>query len=213
MVFERYSELEGQHAFLSPSQSYWLRYDDEKLRDRYLKSLAVQRGTELHEYAHQAIRLNRMQPRNKDTVNMFINDAIGFKMSSEQVLYYDGFCYGTSDAIDYKRNILRIHDLKTGETEAHMDQLKVYAALFCLNYQDLVREARRRGKSDKEIADKYDLKPSELHFDPRQMNDIELRIYQLGEIREEHPDPEEIIAIMDIIAHDVGVLKNVKAEG
>ena len=212
MEFERYSELEGQHAFLSPSQPQWLRYTDEKLVERFMNAQAVKRGTELHQFAHEAIRLNRIQPRNKDTVNMFVNDAIGFKMASEQPLFYHGFCYGTADAIQYKRNLLRIHDLKTGETEGKMDQLKVYAALFCLNYQHLVRKARKDGKSDIDIAAKYDLKPNELHFDPRQMSGIELRIYQYGEVRSEEPDPEEILAIMDIITHEVEVLKNVKAE-
>ena len=212
MEFERYSELEGQHAFLSPSQPQWLRYTDEKLIERFVNAQAVKRGTELHQFAHEAIRLNRIQPRNKDTVNMFVNDAIGFKMASEQPLFYHGFCYGTADAIQYKRNLLRIHDLKTGETEGKMDQLKVYAALFCLNYQHLVRKARKDGKSDIDIAAKYDLKPNELHFDPRQMSGIELRIYQYGEVRSEEPDPEEILAIMDIITHEVEVLKNVKAE-
>ena len=213
MIFEKYSELEGMHAFLSPSQPHWLRYSREKLIERYLKSMAVQRGTELHEFAHTAIKLNRVQPRNKDTINMFINDAIGYKMSSEQPLFYNGFCFGTADAIEYKKNYLRIHDLKTGETEAHMDQLKVYAALFCLNYQSLVREAHRKGLNDIEIANKYDLKPSELHFDPMQMAGIELRIYQLGEVRVENPDPAEIQNYMDIIVSHVNTLKNIDAEG
>ena len=212
MIFEKYLELEGEHAFLSPSQPQWLRYTDEKLIERYVNAQAVQRGTELHKFASDAINLNRIQRRNKDSVNMFINDAIGFKMSSEQPLYYHGFCFGTADAIQYKRNFLRIHDLKTGDTEGKMDQLKIYAALFCLNYQNLVRKLRRDGMSDVEIAKKYDLKVTELHFDPKQMSGIELRIYQYGDIRAEQPDPEEILAIMDIIVHNVDVLKNVKAE-
>ena len=213
MIFEKYSDLEGLHAFLSPSQPHWLRYSQEKLVERYLKSMAVQRGTELHAFAHDAIRLGRTQPRNKDTINMFINDAIGYKMSSEQPLFYNGFCFGTADAIEYKRNYLRIHDLKTGETEAHMDQLKVYAALFCLNYQKLVNEARKKGRTDIDIADMYDLKPNELHFDPMKMAGIELRIYQLGEVRTEMADPNEIRGIMDIIVSHVNTLKNVEAEG
>lgn len=213
MIFEKYSDLEGMHAFLSPSQPHWLRYDDDKLRERYLKSLAVQRGTELHEFANKAITLSIPLPRNKNCLNQFVNDVIGYNMSSEQKLFYNGFCFGTADAIDYRKNRLRIYDLKTGETEAHMDQLKVYAALFCLNYQNLVRQARSDGRSDNDIARKYGLKPAELHFDPKQMTDIELRIYQYAEVREEHPDPEEIRDIMDIIVHEVEVLKDVKAEG
>ena len=213
MKFEKYSELEGQHAFLSPSQYHWINYTREKLIDRYLKSRAVIIGTELHEYAHKAIELNRIQQRNHDTVNMFINDAIGFKMASEQPLFFDFLCYGTADAISYRKNFLRIHDLKTGETEAHFEQLRIYAALFCLNYQEKVRELRKKGLGDNDIADLLDLSPKELHFDPEQMSGIELRIYQLGEVRVESADPKEIRDLMDIIRTDVQVIKEVRAEG
>lgn len=213
MVFEKHLELEGEHAFLSPSQYHWINYTPEKLVDRYLKAQAVQRGTELHEYAHEAIRLNRLQPRNKDTVNMFVNDAIGFGMTSEQPLFYDYACFGTADAISYKKNFLRIHDLKTGETEAHFEQLRIYAALFCLNYQNRVRDLRKKGESDIDIARYFDLSPKELHFDPEQMSGIELRIYQLNEIRQELADPRDIRDIMDIIVSSVQVIKNVKSEG
>lgn len=213
MKFETYSELEGEHAFLSPSQYHWINYTKEKLVDRWLKAQAVQRGTELHAFAHEAIRLNRMQPKNKDTLNMFVNDAIGFKMASEQPLFYNYLCFGTTDAISYKRNFLRIHDLKTGETEAHMEQLRIYAALFCLNYQARVRELRKNGMSDIDIADRFDIGVKELHFDPEQMSGIELRIYQLGDIRVENADPAEIRDLMDIIVQSVEVIKEVKAEG
>lgn len=212
MIFEKRSELEGTHAFLSPSSYHWINYTEEKLVDRYLKSLAVQRGTELHEFASKAIQLNRMLPRNRDTVNMFVNDAIGFKMSSEVPLFHDWLCYGTTDAISYRRNYLRIHDLKTGETEAHFEQLRVYAALFCLNYQSRVQELRRKGESDMDIARRFDVSEKELHFDPKKMNGIELRIYQLGEVRTEMADPEEIDALMALIISDVNVIKNVRSE-
>ena len=212
MIFDKHLELEGQHAFLSPSQYHWIRYTKEKLIERYFNSQAVERGTKLHAYAHDAIELNRMQPRNKDTVNMFINDAIGFKMASEQPLFYSYLCFGTADAISYKRNMLRIHDLKTGETEAHFEQLRIYAALFCLNYQARVRELRKKGLSDIDIARQFDVSPKELHFDPEQMNEINLRIYQSGVVREEIADPREIRDLMDIIVSSVEVIRNVKAE-
>lgn len=213
MIFDKHSELEGQHAFLSPSQYHWLHYTKEKLVDRYLSRQAMERGTKLHAFAHDAIELNRIQPRNRDTVNMFINDAIGFKMASEQPLFYSYTCFGTADAISYKRNVLRIHDLKTGETEAHFEQLRIYAALFCLNYQARVRELRKKGESDSEIAALFDVSPKELHFDPEQMHVIELRIYQSGEVRVEEADPREIRDIMDIIVSWTEVIRNVKAEG
>lgn len=212
MVFDKHSELEDQHAFLSPSQYHWINYSEEKLAERYLKSLAVERGTRLHAYAHEAIELNRMQPRNHDTVSMFVNDAIGYKMQSEQPLIYSWNCFGTADAICYKRNFLRIHDLKTGETEAKFEQLRVYAALFCLNYQSRVRELRRKGESDIDIARQFDVSLKELHFDPSKMNGIELRIYQFGEVRVEEADPQEIQRLMDIIVSFDEVLRKVKAE-
>lgn len=213
MEFVKHSELLETHAFLSPSQYHWINYTEEKLRDRYLKSLAVERGTRLHEYAHMAIELGRIQPRNKDTVNMFVNDAIGFEMASEQPLFHSWACFGTADAICYRKNILRIHDLKTGETEAHMEQLRVYAALFCLEYQKLVRKLRKEGLNDGDIAARLDVRPKELHFDPLQMNSIELRIYQFNDIRTEIADPNEIVALMDIIEASVEIINRVRAEG
>ena len=104
---------------------------------------------------------------------MYVNDAIGFRMRPEQILYYSRFCFGTADAIafDEKNQFLRIHDLKTGEVPAHMEQLLIYAALFCLEYNK---------------------KPEEL-------GGIELRIYQNDQITVHNPEPDEIKAIMSKI--------------
>ena len=212
MVFDKHSELEGMHAFMSPSQFHWINYTKDKLIERWANAQATERGTRLHEWAHETIELNRMQPRNHDTVNMFINDAIGYKMTSEQPLFYSWQCFGTADAISYKQNFLRIHDLKTGKTEAHFEQLRVYAALFCLNYQARVRELRKAGESDGDIARLFDVNVKDLHFDPERMRGIELRIYQLGEVRVEDADPKEILRLMDIIVSFDEVLRNVKAE-
>lgn len=212
MVFERHSELEGQHAFLSPSQYHWINYSEDKLKERYLNSKIAERGTRLHQFARDAIELNRIQPRNKDTINMFVNDAIGFKMTPEQPLFYSWFCYGTADAIAYRKNVLRIHDLKTGISDTHMEQLRVYAALFCLEYQRLVRKLRQDGMSDGDIAEKLEVSPKELHYDPLQMNEIILRIYQFNDIREEIADPHVICDLMDIIVSDNRILRTMEAE-
>ena len=212
MIFDKHLELEGSHAFLSPSNNAWTNYDQEKLERVYRSKLAVERGTKLHQLAHDAIVLERLMPRNKDSFNMYVNDAIMFKMTPEQPLIYSFNCFGTADALSYKRNVLRIHDLKTGENEAHMKQLYIYAALFCLNYQNRVRELRKNGASDVEIAAKFDVKVDELHFEPEKFNDIVLRIYQFNEFREEHPAPEEIRALMDIIVEHDRTIQNLKAE-
>jgi hypothetical protein len=170
MNFNRHSRLEGQHAFLSASKYHWINYDEEKLTNSYLKHLATKRGTELHDLAYKLIRLSIKLPKTKESLNMYVNDAIGFKMTPEQPLYYSENCFGTADAIAFKKNVLRIHDLKTGETPSSMRQLEVYAALFCLEYNQ---------------------KPSNI--------EIELRLYQSGEVLVHLPPVDDILYIMDRI--------------
>ena len=92
-------------------------------------------GTRLHAWAKETIDLGIKQPRSKKTIYAYVNDAIGFRMSTEVVLYYSDRFFGTADAISFRNGFLRIHDLKTGKTAVHMEQLEIYAALFCLEYR------------------------------------------------------------------------------
>lgn len=183
MNFNKHYALEGLHAFLGASKYHWLNDDNEKLANRYLKQLAVQRGTELHEFAAQCIKLGQKLPKSQKTLNMYVNDAIGYKMSPEVVLYYSDNCFGTADAISFRNNLLRIHDLKTGEIPAHMEQLMIYAALFCLEYK---------------------VKPSTI--------DIELRIYQSDDVHIATPAGDEIVPIMDKIITADKIINKIKAE-
>ena len=181
MNFNAHSNLEGLHAFLGASKYHWINYDDDKLIETYRNDLAKERGTELHNFASQCIKLNQRLPKSSLTLNMFVNDAIGYKMRSEQILYFSENCFGTADAICFRKNLLRIHDLKTGSTPAHMEQLYIYNALFCLEY----------------------------HFDPHDI-ETELRIYQANEIISENPDPEDIIGIMEKIKHFDKILRDIQ---
>ena len=128
-------DLVGKHAFLGASKWYWLNYDEEKLVETFRRSLAVERGTRLHALAAELIDLCQKLPDEQLTLNLYVNDAIRYKMRAEQVLYFSDNCFGTADAICFRNKKLRIHDLKTGETPAHMEQLLIYAALFCLEYK------------------------------------------------------------------------------
>lgn len=170
MKFNQHSNLLGSHAFLSASNYHWINYDEEKLITSYKNFTASQRGTELHEFAATCIRLGQKLPRSNKTLNMYVNDAIGYKMTPEQVLYYSDTCYGTADAIVFRDDKLRIHDLKTGSIPAHMEQLMVYTALFCLEYK---------------------MKPGLI--------DMELRIYQNDDITIYVPQADEILPIIDKI--------------
>lgn len=170
MRFNKHFNLEGRHAFLSPSKYHWVNYTDEKLDHVYTARLASQRGTELHDLAMRAIRLGVKLPEVEKTMNLYVNDAIGFRMTPEQALYYSDNAFGTTDAISFRNNLLRIHDLKTGLSPSKENQLEVYAALFCLEYR---------------------FKPTAIQY--------ELRIYQNDEVRIFDTDPDKIAHIMDKI--------------
>jgi hypothetical protein len=170
MLFRQHSNIAGRHAFLSPSNYHWINYQPEDLDNRFVTSMAAQRGTELHAFAHQAIRLGVKLPQRRTTLNMYVNDAIGYRMTPEQPLFYSENCFGHADTISFKRNLLRVHDLKTGVTPASVHQLEVYAALFCLEYA---------------------FKPFDI--------EIELRIYQSDEVISYEADPNDIYHIIDKI--------------
>lgn len=207
MIFNQHSDLEGQHAFLGASKNSWLNYDQDKLATAYKRQYANQIGTILHDLAHRCIK-NRVKLSKSDrhlvlltllengipqglidandileTLAPFVNDALGFRMETEQVLYYSENAFGTADAISFKNNFLRIHDYKSGVLPVHMEQLYIYAALFCLEYV---------------------MKPENIK--------IELRIYQSGEVLCEEPDPETIRAIMNKIVDSDRFLRKLKEE-
>ena len=183
MIFNQHYNLEGLHAPFSASQFSWLNYDDAKAIEVYNNKKATEMGTRLHDWAKRTIDLGIKQPKSKKTIYAYVNDAIGFKMNTEVVLYYSDRFFGTADAICFRNGILRIHDLKTGKTKVHMEQLMVYAALFCLEYK---------------------IKPSDI--------DIELRIYQSNEVIYANPTAEDNVPIMDKIVHLNKILEKIDYE-
>lgn len=199
MIFNRHSNLEGQHAFLGASKSHWLNYSPETLIERYRNvCYGPLNGTAAHALAKKLISHDMTLTRKDkklfllhmldsgiprqfvdrdifDTLALYVNDAVDYGMVPEQVLYYSDNSFGTADAISCEGSLLRIHDLKTGRIPAHMEQLEIYAALFCLE---------------------YDVLPGDL--------DIELRIYQSNDVLTHNPTAEDIVPIMDkIVSYDV----------
>ena len=218
--FNKHDDLKGTHALFSPSQSAWIRYDEEKVIDRIRNQYRTALGTEIHEYAADEITLNHKKnnirsitqeiesyiyekykkDRNKyglrliehlnyipkevfETVKFYINDGIGYKMTVEQPVVYSDKIYGTIDSVCFKDNLLRIHDLKTGSHEADMEQLEIYAALFCLE---------------------YDFRPTELEF--------ELRLYQWDGLVVHNPTVENLLPIIDAIITTNKIAANVEKE-
>jgi hypothetical protein len=104
-------------------------------------------------------------------------------MQPEQPLYFSENCFGTTDAISFKKNQLRIHDLKTGVGPVSLHQLDIYAALFCLEYS---------------------VKPGDI--------EIELRIYQNNDILIGNPHASDILPIMDKIIFFDRIINEIKEE-
>lgn len=182
MNFNKHSQFEGLHAFLGASKYHWLNYDEAKLIEAYERQMASVKGTELHAFAAQCIKLGQKLPKSKKTLNMYVNDAIGFKMIPEQVLLYSENCFGTADAISFRNNLLRIHDYKSGTIPAKIEQVMIYAALFCLE---------------------YGMKPNTIN--------MELRIYQSDDILVNIPNSEDIYHIMEKIVAFDRVIKKIKS--
>lgn len=207
MIFQQHPELRGKHAILTPSQPHWLRYSADQLYQKYESQYSQTIGTSLHALAETLIRNNlKLKKGDKLTViahllndgipnnvididrvysnfMTYVNDAVGFKLTPEQILYYSPYCFGTADAISFRNNFLRIHDYKSGTTPAKMEQLMVYAALFCLE---------------------YNIKPGEIQ--------TELRIYQNNEILYHEPEADDILPIMDVIVSHSKTLEQIHGE-
>jgi hypothetical protein len=186
--FNRHSKFEGTHAFLSASSYHWLNYTDDKLVMAFTTAQASARGTRMHNLARECIEMRVKLPDNGDTLNTYVNDAIGFGMHAEQVLFYSINCYGTADTIGFtappqRRPKLRISDYKSGRVKTSEKQLYVYAGLFCLEY----------GK------------------DPHAI-DHELRIYQSGEVRLYEGIPDYVEYVMERIVTFDKMLEDLKRE-
>lgn len=174
MNFNQHLNLKDKHAFLSASKYYWLNYTPEKLQKVYINEQKKTEGTALHAFASMAITKKIKLSTHKQTLNMFVNDCIGFGMTSEQVLYYSDNCFGTTDAIKFTEvdgvKVLRVFDYKSGESRVSFKQLDIYCALFCLE---------------------YNVNPKDIAFHQR--------IYQSNDIIEEWASPEQIQFVIDKI--------------
>lgn len=183
MNWNAHYELEGKHAFLGASNYHWINYDVDKLKDVYVNFMAKERGTIIHKFASDCIKLRQRLPKSQKTLNLFVNDAIGYKMETEQILYFSPNAFGTADAICFRDGVLRVHDLKTGSNPAHFEQLMVYAALFCLE---------------------YNVKPYEISY--------ELRLYQNNEVQIYVPESNEILDICNKIIEFDRIINNLKGQ-
>lgn len=184
MRFNEHSYLEGRHAEFSPSKTAWMNYDEDKLTRVYTMRRRTEEGTKLHKFAADAIKLKRNLPDNGETLNMYVNDCIGWGLIPEQPLFYSWNFFGTADAIGFNKQNLKVSDLKTGLIEAKPPQLEGYIGLFCLEYK----------------VNPFDI-------------DMECRIYQNDDVVMWNPEPERINALMVKIVQFDKHLNMLRKEG
>lgn len=151
--------------------------------NKFTKQEVLMMLTEDYRIPRAAISLGIDFDMAYENLTSYVNDAIGYLMNPEQILYYSMNCFGTADAISFRDNVLRIHDLKTGIGATHMEQLIIYAALFCLEYK----------------------------YKPEQIK-IELRIYQMNEIQIVEPDPNDISVVMKNIIYADEIINKIMTE-
>ena len=198
MIWKDYSNLKNTHAFCGASKNSWRNYTVDKLIEAKIASYATTIGTLLHEYASKNIKKhfkmaktdkrdvlryliveNNIPPNAVDIDRLYpnlmnyVNDCIGYRMESEVTLRYSDDFYGTTDAISWENNELKIFDLKTGVNHVSFTQLENYAAFFCLD---------------------YNVKPSQIKH-------LEFRIYQNGDIILAEPDSSIIFPIISQIVN------------
>lgn len=183
MNLNRHFELEDRHAVLSASKSEWVNYDEDKMLRVFTQAQAAARGDRLHALAAILIREGVKLPRTSKTLDMYVNDAIGYRMTPEQPLFYSDNAFGTADTLGFRKNLLRIHDLKTGFTPGKFRQLEVYAAYFCLE---------------------YGYRPFDI--------EMELRIYQSDQIQIQEGDPDVVFRIMEKAKHFDRIIDQAKEE-
>jgi hypothetical protein len=144
-----------------------LNYNQEQLRNFIISQNAAARGTRLHDLAAKLIEEGYRLRGSTQTMTAYVNDAIGYGMTPEVALFYTDKCFGHTDAIDFSRGVLRIHDLKTGSGPVHMEQLEIYAALFLMEYERVMG-----------------VNPSNTK--------VNLRIYQNDDVQELSPDKDRM---------------------
>lgn len=175
----------GSHAFLGASTySRWWNKTPEEVHQLYKNIKAKERGITLHAMAAEDIRMKMLRPKNNQTFNRYVNDAINFGMRPEELLYFSKYVFGTTDAISFDGTKLRIHDLKTGLTEPSMHQLEAYAAYFFLEY-----------------GTRYGFTPKDV--------ETELRLYWNDQVIKAKPAPIDISMTMDkLYKHDGYLTQN-----
>lgn len=205
MQWENFSRLKGTHSVLSPSQSYWIFYDDDDFLKRYCNGYSQKIGTLLHEKAAEYIEHG---------------PSIGFRLTKKSkndiyiYLLSNGIPRGVLDYIDFDSMFDNMVPYVNDAMAYHMSpEVCLYFSENCYGHADAIDY-----NESKSLLRIHDLKTGISPVKMEQLyiyaalfflqykwvkpanTGIELRIYQTGqEVRIETPGIDDILPIMDKI--------------
>lgn len=208
MNFNKHSEIKGQHALFGASQNSWLRYDEDKIRERIRNQYRTALGTELHEFVAEQIVLNHKITNLRFIISGIENHIYTkYKIADDSKLSPYGMTLlkhvGTLPKEVFETARMYIND--GIQYRMTVEQPLVYSEFSfgtadTISFRDnLLRISDyKSGDHPASISQlmvyaayfflEYAIKPRDVH--------TELRIYQSGEILLSEPDTEEIQEVM-----------------
>lgn len=216
--FIDHSDLIGQHALFSPSQSAWLRYEDDKIAERILSQYRAPLGTEIHEYAALCIDHNDRVTNIRTLIHgveKYIDTKYKFSSPNLRVSDYglkliknvsqlprevfDAVRAYINDGINFKMTteqplVYSDHIYGTADTIAFRNNfLRIHDLKTGAHKADMEQLATYAALFCLEYGPLYGFKPGDLEY--------ELRIYQWDAITVDNPTAEDIVPIIDRIVH------------
>ena len=218
--FNKHDNLKGTHALFSPSQSAWIRYDEEKIIDKIRSQYRTALGTEIHEYAADEITLAHKKS-NVSSIAQEIESYIYEKYKSNSKAYglkliqhlnyiqkevFEMLKFYINDGIGYK--------MEVEQPLVYSDNLYGTADSIIFKDQLLRIHDLKTGSHEAKMEQletyaslfclEYDIKPSDIDF--------ELRLYQWDGIIVHKPTVEDLLPIMDSIVTIEKIAYNVEKE-
>lgn len=211
MNFNKHLELRGQHALFSPSQSSWLRYDEDKIRDRIRNQYRTTLGTELHEFVAQQIVLNHKITSVRSVVTGIENHIFTKYRCGEDSKTAPFGMTLINQIGNLPKEVFETARMYVNDGIAYrmtVEQPLVYSE-FCFGTADTIayRNNLLRISDYKSGAHPADIEQVltyaalfclEYKIKPRDIK-TELRIYQSGEIVLDEPEPDDVQEIMSSI--------------
>lgn len=225
VTFNRHDELKGQHALFSPSQSAWLRYDEEKVVEKVRNQYRTALGTEIHEFAASQIELGHKIGNAKalsNDIENYIWTKYKFLSSDLTVSDYamhlvkkvgdlpkevfDTIKFYVNDGIGYK--------MIAEQPVVYSDKVFGTADTIIFRNNTLRIHDLKTGANPAHMEQletyaalfclEYNIKPIDIQ--------IELRLYQWDGIVVHNPTIEDILPIMDMIRSVNKIAEDVEKE-